>query len=168
MHFHNKGTDAKRLRKELPKLIKSLEASDQIYVVGITELPWEADVKQLCSVYQDILVVPRPDFQARYKMLEALLPELKALKMNSLYFTLASVADGHTLGTLKSVVSNTRLLYKTRKCIASNKSGFVKRFIFFLSHSEPIDANVERKYAEWYKKTTEGKFIEDVKKELSS
>ena len=38
-------TEPKRLKKELPKLLKALTPADRLLLVGTSETPWEADQK---------------------------------------------------------------------------------------------------------------------------
>ena len=38
-------TEPRRLKKELPKLLKTVTAADRILLVGTSETPWDADQK---------------------------------------------------------------------------------------------------------------------------
>lgn len=55
-------TDPKRLKKDLPKLIKNICVEDRVIFIGTSCAPWEADQKMLQQTYNRFLYVPRPDY----------------------------------------------------------------------------------------------------------
>lgn len=55
-------TDPKRLKKDLPKLIKGITNEDKVILIGTTNSPWDADQKLLYQTYDKIIYVPRPDY----------------------------------------------------------------------------------------------------------
>lgn len=57
-------TDPKRLKKDLPKLIKNIAVEDRVIFIGTSNLPWEADQKLLQQTYNRFLFIPRPDYGA--------------------------------------------------------------------------------------------------------
>ena len=38
-------TDPRRLRKELPKILKNISPEDKIVLIGLTNAPWNCDLK---------------------------------------------------------------------------------------------------------------------------
>ena len=58
--------EPKRLKKQLPKILKLLKPDDRILIVGTTQRPFDAELQPLCKVYQKIILVPRPDYASRY------------------------------------------------------------------------------------------------------
>lgn len=58
--------DPKRLKKDLPKILKSFKGEDRILIVGTTDNPLNADLKFLCKVYTKIILIPRPDYASRF------------------------------------------------------------------------------------------------------
>ena len=58
-------TDPKRLKKELPKSLKTIKSEDRLMLVGTTRCPFEAEMKPLMSCYQRIVLIPRPDYASR-------------------------------------------------------------------------------------------------------
>ncbi|MGH0123974.1 UNVERIFIED_CONTAM: hypothetical protein FKN15_009486, partial [Acipenser sinensis] len=60
-----KEMEPKRLKKDLPKLLKSIKAEDRVLIVGTTRRPFDADLKPFCKVYKKILLIPRPDYSSR-------------------------------------------------------------------------------------------------------
>nr|XP_020830579.1 IQ and AAA domain-containing protein 1 isoform X2 [Phascolarctos cinereus] len=61
-----KEMEPRRLKKQLPKIIKLMKPEDRILIVGTTKRPFEADIKPLCKVYQKIIMIPRPDYASRF------------------------------------------------------------------------------------------------------
>lgn len=57
-------TDPKRLKKDLPKLIKNIAVEDRVIFIGTSNLPWEADQKLLQQTYNRFIMIPRPDYGA--------------------------------------------------------------------------------------------------------
>lgn len=57
-------TDPKRLKKDLPKLIKNILVEDRVIFIGTSNLPWEADQKLLQQTYNRFIMIPRPDYGA--------------------------------------------------------------------------------------------------------
>ncbi|XP_025270729.1 dynein regulatory complex protein 11 isoform X2 [Camponotus floridanus] len=55
-------TDPKRLRKDLPKLVKSIVGEDRILLIGTSNKPWDGDQKLLYQTYDKIIYIPRPDY----------------------------------------------------------------------------------------------------------
>lgn len=58
--------EPKRLKKNLPKILKSLKAEDRVLVVGTTKRPFDADLRPFCKVYKKIILIPRPDYASRF------------------------------------------------------------------------------------------------------
>lgn len=55
-------TDPKRLKKDLPKLVKNICIEDRVVFVGTSSAPWEADQKLLQQTYNRFINIPRPDY----------------------------------------------------------------------------------------------------------
>ena len=95
-------SDPKRLRKDLPKLVKNIAPEDQVRVnanhhsqncqnmsylstpqmilIGNSRAPWECDQKGLTQAYQKMIYLPKPDYSYRCRIL------LLHHKTYSLYF----------------------------------------------------------------------------------
>jgi len=65
--------DCTRMKKELPTEVKSLKPGDRVVVIGTENCPYEADIKALQTVFQKILMVPRPDYGSRRRLWEQIL-----------------------------------------------------------------------------------------------
>lgn len=55
-------TDPKRLKKDLPKIIKNIGIEDRVIFIGTSNAPWEADQKILQLTYNRFIYIPRPDY----------------------------------------------------------------------------------------------------------
>lgn len=55
-------TDPKRLKKDLPKLVKNICGEDRVIFIGTSSAPWEADQKLLQQTYNRFIYIPRPDY----------------------------------------------------------------------------------------------------------
>lgn len=55
-------TDPKRLRKDLPKLMKSITGEDRVLLIGTSNKPWDGDQKLLYQTYDKVIYIPRPDY----------------------------------------------------------------------------------------------------------
>lgn len=66
--------EPKRLKKQLPKMLKLLKPDDRILIVGTTKRPFDAELQPFCKAYQKIILVPRPDYASRYGKYPSPLP----------------------------------------------------------------------------------------------
>lgn len=55
-------TDPKRLKKDLPKLIKNIVEEDRVLFIGTTSAPWEADQRLLQQAYNRFIYIAKPDY----------------------------------------------------------------------------------------------------------
>ncbi|GLV40805.1 uncharacterized protein CBL_13692 [Carabus blaptoides fortunei] len=98
-------TDPKRLKKDLPKFVKGICPEDRIILIGVSHCPWESDQKLLQQVYQKYLLIPKPDYSARYCMWKYLLGQYKAIGWQFDISALSKISDGFTLGSIDSCVN---------------------------------------------------------------
>lgn len=96
--------EPKRLKKNLPKILKSLKAEDRVLIVGTTTRPFDADLRPFCKVYKKIILIPRPDYASRFgKYIKSLYSILLLTAIQILYHhnTLCSIQLTHSvqLGT---------------------------------------------------------------------
>jgi len=155
------GTDPKRLKKELPKLLKSFEFSDQVLIIGITDCPWEADIKQMMSLYQDVVIVPSPDHAMRLDLIQKLSSSHNVFFDENTLANVANLTDGYSLKNLQNIFKLTMLRYDTTKVNRQMTKNILSDFIRHLSAHAPCDADNEIKFAEWFKKIPENKLIEN-------
>ena len=55
-------TEPKRLKKDLPKLVKNIVNEDRVILIGTSSLPWEGDQKLMYQTYEKVIFIPRPDY----------------------------------------------------------------------------------------------------------
>lgn len=55
-------TDPKRLKKDLPKLVKGITGEDRVLLIGTSSKPWDGDQKLLYQTYDKVVYIPRPDY----------------------------------------------------------------------------------------------------------
>lgn len=55
-------TDPKRLKKDLPKLVKGITSEDKVILMGLSSSPWEGDQKLIFQTYDKVIFLPRPDY----------------------------------------------------------------------------------------------------------
>nr|XP_055024991.1 dynein regulatory complex protein 11 isoform X1 [Misgurnus anguillicaudatus] len=102
-----KELDPKRLKKDLPKILKSIRGEDCVLVVGTTNDPHSADLKSLCKFYNKIILIPRPDYASRYVMWKELIKKNGGEPTNNLDLSsLAKISDGYTPGHMVQVVNS--------------------------------------------------------------
>lgn len=85
------------MKKELPKAVKGLKPGDRIIIIGTDDQPFETDIKGLTSVFQKILMVPRPDYGTRLALWGRILQDHGARLTDDFDLSsLAKVSDGYT------------------------------------------------------------------------
>ncbi|XP_069841302.1 dynein regulatory complex protein 11 isoform X2 [Dendropsophus ebraccatus] len=149
-----KQSDPKRLKKDLPKLLKSIR-DDRILVIGTSQRPFDAEVKPLCKVYKKIVLVPRPDYAARLVLWKQLI-SLRVDDVPSLnYSALAKITDGFTPAHMMQAVDT--VLNERRIRQLSQKPLVAAEFLGSLSKQEPVYKEEEEAFKSWYSKTPLGK-----------
>ena len=63
-------TDPKRLKKELPKALKTIKGEDRLMLIGTTSAPFDGEIKPMMSTYQKIILIPRPDYASRHSRIQ--------------------------------------------------------------------------------------------------
>ncbi|XP_075036492.1 dynein regulatory complex protein 11 isoform X1 [Mixophyes fleayi] len=150
-----KQLDPKRLKKDLPKLLKSIKPEDRILVVGTSQRPFDAEVKPFCKIYKKIILVPRPDYAARLVLWKKLISQHvdNAISLN--FSALAKITDGFTPGhmvqAVDMVLNERRIRQLSRKPLAASE------FLGSLSRQEPVYKEEEEAFKTWYSKTPLGK-----------
>ncbi|CAB1324598.1 unnamed protein product [Coregonus sp. 'balchen'] len=148
--------DPKRLKKDLPKILKSIKGEDRVLVVGTTQDPFNADLKSLCKVYSKIILIPRPDYASRYVMWRQLIKKnggqvTAALDLSSL----AKISDGYTQGHMVQVVCS--ILTERRVQQLAKRPLSAAEFVAPLAKIDPVFQDEEEALKNWYAKTPLGK-----------
>uniref|UniRef100_A0A674IP80 AAA+ ATPase domain-containing protein n=1 Tax=Terrapene triunguis TaxID=2587831 RepID=A0A674IP80_9SAUR len=140
-----KEMEPKRLKKNLPKILKSLKAEDRVLVVGTTQRPFDADLRPFCRVYKKILLIPRPDYASRFVLWKHIILQNGGAVTKSLSIScLAKVSDGFTQGhivyAVQTVLSERRLRQMTNKPLTAAE------FLSSLARQDPVYKEEEETY----------------------
>ncbi|XP_062854919.1 dynein regulatory complex protein 11 [Trichomycterus rosablanca] len=151
-----KELDPKRLKKDLPKILKSIKSEDRVLIVGTTDNPLSADLKALSKIYTKIVLIPRPDYASRYVMWKELIRRndgdvSSALDLSSL----AKITDGYTQGHMVRVVRG--ILTERRVQLLLKQPLIAAEFVSHLARIEPVFQDEEENLKSWYSKTPLGK-----------
>ncbi|XP_064201770.1 dynein regulatory complex protein 11-like [Anguilla rostrata] len=149
-----KEADPKRLKKDLPKFLKSV-AEDRVLVVGTARDPASADLKSLLKMYAKVFVLPRPDYASRHLLWRRLVERAGgevtgALNMGSL----ARMSDGYTQGQIAQMVRMVLTEARLRQLPARPLEA--AEFVPALATVEPVTRD-EEELKNWFAKTPQGK-----------
>ncbi|XP_044182545.1 dynein regulatory complex protein 11-like [Acropora millepora] len=149
-------TDPKRLKKDLPKILKTLKPEDRVLLVGTSRMPFDAEIKPFCGLYQKILLLPRPDYASRFLLWKTLITRYggrvtEALDVSSL----AKITDGYTPGHMAQAIQ--QILTERRLQQLSKKPLAAVEFVAPLARIDPIYKEEEEAFKTWYAKTPLGK-----------
>ncbi|CAM9361889.1 unnamed protein product [Lampetra planeri] len=152
----DKKLEPKRLKKDLPKMLKLLTAEDRVMLVGTSRQPFLADQKSFCKLYQKIVLIPRPDYASRFVLWRHLLVTSWGAVTPSLDLSsLAKVTDGYTQGQMvqaaQAVLSERRVQQLAKRPLTAGE------FIGSLSRIDPVFLEEEEAFKSWYAKTPLGK-----------
>ncbi|KAM4626953.1 dynein regulatory complex protein 11 [Discoglossus pictus] len=151
-----KPLEPKRLKKDLPKVLKSLKGEDRILIVGTSQRPFDAEIKPLCKVYKKIVLVPRPDYAARLVLWKQLISQHAGSVSSSLNLSaLAKITDGftpsHMVQAVEAILNERRVKQLQQKPLVATE------FLASLSRQEPVYKEEEEAFKAWYAKTPLGK-----------
>uniref|UniRef100_A0A8C7AEV5 IQ motif containing with AAA domain 1 n=1 Tax=Neovison vison TaxID=452646 RepID=A0A8C7AEV5_NEOVI len=148
--------EPKRLKKQLPKILRLLKPDDRILIVGTTQRPFDAELQSFCKVYQKIILVPRPDYASRFVLWKQIIQRNRGIITNALNIScLAKITDGFTQGhiveVVKGVLTDRRIRQQTYKPLTAAE------FIAMLTSMSPVYQEEEESFKDWYAKTPMGK-----------
>ncbi|KAM9084228.1 dynein regulatory complex protein 11 isoform 1-T1 [Megaptera novaeangliae] len=148
--------EPKRLKKQLPKILKLLKPDDRILIVGTTQRPFDAELQPFCKVYQKIILVPRPDYASRYVLWKDIIQRNGGVITDALSIScLAKISDGFTQGHIVQVVKE--VLTERRIRQQSHKPLTALEFVTSLTSMSPVYQEEEESFKDWYAKTPMGK-----------
>ncbi|XP_021103048.1 IQ and AAA domain-containing protein 1 isoform X4 [Heterocephalus glaber] len=132
-----KLNEPKRLKKQLPKILKLLQPDDRILIIGTTQRPFDAELQSFCKVYEKIILVPRPDYASRYVLWKQIIQRKGGLLTKALNIScLAKVTDGFTQGhiveVVKDVLTEGRIRQQARKPLTAGE------FITAITSMSPV------------------------------
>ncbi|XP_077169701.1 dynein regulatory complex protein 11 isoform X2 [Paroedura picta] len=151
-----KEMEPKRLKKQLPKFLKSVKTEDRILIVGTTKRPFDAEIRPFCKVFKKIVLVPRPDYASRFVLWKHIIQQNGGMLTKQLNIScLAQVSDGYTQGhivnAVQAVLTERRLMQMIKKPLAAAE------FLGPLARQEPVYKEEEETFKAWYTRTPLGK-----------
>ncbi|XP_023596629.1 IQ and AAA domain-containing protein 1 [Trichechus manatus latirostris] len=153
---NEKKMEPKRLKKQLPRILKLLKPDDRVLIVGTTQRPFDAELQSFCKVYQKIILVPRPDYASRYVLWKQIIQRNGGVVTNALNIScLAKVTDGFTQGHIVQVVRGVLTDRRIRQQI--HKPLRAVEFISAIASMDPVYQEEEDSFKDWYAKTPLGR-----------
>lgn len=143
-------SDPKRLKKDLPKLVKNFCTEERIMLIGATNCPWEADQKLLAQVYQKFLIIPKPDYSSRFALWTHLLGEYNAISWQFDYSGVTKISDGYSIGAIVETVNE--VMTVKRKLQLRVKQLSPLELINGLAKRTPIYKEEEEALLAWWTK----------------
>ncbi|KAG9430941.1 dynein regulatory complex protein 11 isoform X3 [Apis mellifera carnica] len=98
-------TDPKRLKRDLPKLVKSITNEDKVILIGISSSPWDGDQKLLYQTYDKIIYIPRPDYGTMSLIWKDLLYKHSGINRQFDTTIMTKICDGFTIGTVLASIN---------------------------------------------------------------
>ncbi|KAK3566242.1 hypothetical protein QTP86_030030 [Hemibagrus guttatus] len=148
--------DPKRLKKDLPKILKSIKAEDRVLIIGTTNNPHGADLKSLCKLYTKIILIPRPDYASRFVMWKELIRRNGGVVTSALDLSsMAKISDGYTQGHMVRVVKGILTEWRIRQL--AKRPLTAAEFVSPLAEIDPVFQDEEEALKGWYAKTPLGK-----------
>ncbi|XP_060864173.1 dynein regulatory complex protein 11 isoform X2 [Metopolophium dirhodum] len=148
-------TDPKRLKKDLPKLVKAIAPTDRILLLGTSCCPWDCDQKSLTGTYGKIIVIPRPDYASLYHIWNDLLFQYSGLSRKFDVSSLAKLSDGYSIGTiikvLQEVMTCKRVLQLTIRPLMHVE------ILNALARHDPVYKEEDEAFNQWYSRTPLGR-----------
>ncbi|XP_026465095.1 IQ and AAA domain-containing protein 1-like [Ctenocephalides felis] len=148
-------TDPKRLKKDLPKLVKGICSEDQIILIGISRSPWDADQKLLAQTYTKFITIPRPSYGCLSYAWKELLKPYSGINKQFDTSVMARISDGYTIGSIaesvREVITCKRMLQLRVRPLAYTE------LINALSSRDPVYREQDEAFAQWLLKTPLGK-----------
>lgn len=152
----NDKSDPKRLKKDLPKLLKSMKPEDRVLLLGTSKQPFDCEMKGLASTFQKIVLLPRPDYASRNVLWRSLITKFGGHIAPSLDISsLAKITDGYTPGHMVSAIQ--QVLTERRISQLSKKPIQAVEFVAPLARIDPIYKEEEEAFKNWFAKTPLGK-----------
>ncbi|KAI9564892.1 hypothetical protein GHT06_008633 [Daphnia sinensis] len=147
--------DMRRMRKELPKILRAIGPEDRVLLVGTSSTPWECDQRNLSQVFQRMIGIPPPDYGTRFTLWDHF---IRQATRSSQYTTtpaeltnLARISDSYTPGSIARSVSE--ILSERRKQLLPRQALRADEFVSALARCEPVYKEDEENLRLWYAKT---------------
>ncbi|VDL92577.1 unnamed protein product [Schistocephalus solidus] len=156
----NDPTDPKRLKGALKAALKLITPDTRVMLIGCSSAPFEATVKPFCSLYERVILIPRPDYASRYRKFssqpavfmlsfeviwQVLIPKYQGEITEKLDLSsLAKISDGYTMGMMAKACQE--VLTERRLALLEHKPLTTGEFILPLSRIDPVFQEEEDAY----------------------
>ncbi|CAH1115438.1 unnamed protein product [Psylliodes chrysocephalus] len=143
-------SDPKRLKKDLPKIIKNFSPEDRVMLVGVTSCPWESDQKLLQQVYQKFVMIPPPNYSSRYTAWNKLLGEYMPNNWQFDMGLVTRISDAYTIGSIISSIQEVMTVKRTLQLRIHSLSPL--ELVNALCKRTPIYKEEEESFEQWWTK----------------
>ncbi|XP_063234958.1 dynein regulatory complex protein 11 [Bacillus rossius redtenbacheri] len=148
-------TDPKRLKKDLPKLVKNIGPEDQMLLIGTSHCPWECEQKALAQTYNKLVLIPRPDYGSLACVWKEQLFQFAGVNRQFNISAMAKLSDGYTVGAIlaavREVMTCKRVLQLRVKPLTHAE------LINALCRHEPVYKEEDDAFLQWFLKTPIGR-----------
>ncbi|XP_076656348.1 dynein regulatory complex protein 11 isoform X2 [Halictus rubicundus] len=144
-------SDPKRLKKDLPKLVKNITNEDRVIFIGTTSSPWDGDQKLLYQTYDKIIYIPRPDYGSVSLVWKDLLHKYSGINRQFDTSVMTKICDGFTIGTVLAAI-NEVMTTKRKVQLRTHPLTHVE-LINALSSKDPVYREEEDAFLVWLAKT---------------
>ncbi|XP_060813459.1 dynein regulatory complex protein 11 [Bombus pascuorum] len=143
-------TDPKRLKKDLPKLVKSITNEDRVILIGTSSSPWDGDQKLLYQTYDKIIYVPRPDYGSMSLIWKDLIYKHPGINRQFDTSVMAKICDGFTIGTVFASINE---VMTTKRIVQLRTHPLTHgELINALSSKDPVFREEEDTFLAWLSK----------------
>ncbi|KAK2587687.1 hypothetical protein KPH14_003804 [Odynerus spinipes] len=144
-------SDPKRLKKDLPKLIKGITSEDKVILIGTSNSPWDADQKLLYQTYDKIIFLPRPDYGTMSLVWRDLLYKYSGISRQFDISSMTKICDGFTIGTILAAIDE---VMTTKRMVQLRTQPLTHgELINAISTKDPVYREEEDAFLAWFSKT---------------
>ncbi|XP_029661552.1 dynein regulatory complex protein 11 isoform X2 [Formica exsecta] len=144
-------TDPKRLRKDLPKLVKSITGEDRVLLIGTSNKPWDGDQKLLYQTYDKVIYIPRPDYGTVSLIWKDLLYKYSGINRQFDTSAMAKACDGFTIGAVLATINE---VMTTKRMVQLRTHSLTHaELVNALSFKDPVYREEEDAFLAWFSKT---------------
>lgn len=107
--------DPKRLKKALPKIVKTMNPGDQVLLIGVSDQPSDADPKLCSPIFQKFLTMPEMTYGTRRLIWRNYSEKLNNVVLQDEQLcSLAKITEGWSSASIKSVCEDFALKGKKK------------------------------------------------------
>ncbi|KZC13478.1 IQ and AAA domain-containing protein 1 [Dufourea novaeangliae] len=144
-------TDPKRLKKDLPKLVKNITNEDRVILIGTSHSPWDGDQKLLYQTYDKVIYIPKPDYGSMSLVWKDLLNKYSGINRQFDTSAMTRISDGFTIGTVLTSINE---VMTTKRMVQLRTHPLTHvELINSLSTKDPIYREEEDAFIAWLVKT---------------